>query len=233
MVQTRIFHSFASSFKQQQFRELKRQLLEKGEDCLLLGNFNICHYMDYDAIVVTPRDIFVVEFKESHQAGMITINDNGWTYADGTRVWSGNHADTPFEQMRLKRNWLYGRLRKRIEDWPLCIKTLVVFSEPFTLAKGETALRNVQEGTHSWLLFTTSECIANTLWSYASGFEKEDQRWYHALASYFGMKRQPVGVIKWWQRILVMLAYPIKILKKFLGKKYFSYVEQNPVLCLR
>ena len=96
--------------------ELKRQLLERGEDCLLLGNYNICHYMDYDAIVVTPRDIFVVEFKESHQAGMITINDNGWTYADGTRVWSGNHADTPFEQMRLKRNRLYGRLRKRIEE---------------------------------------------------------------------------------------------------------------------
>ena len=34
MVQTRIFHPFASAFKEQQFRELKHQLLEKGEDCL-------------------------------------------------------------------------------------------------------------------------------------------------------------------------------------------------------
>lgn len=90
MVRTKIFHAFASSFKEQQFLELKRQLLERGEDCLLLGNYNIGRCIDYDAIIVTLSDIYVVEFKESHQAGVITINDDGWTYADGTVVWSGN-----------------------------------------------------------------------------------------------------------------------------------------------
>lgn len=227
-----IFHAFASVFKEQQFLELKRQLLERGEDCLLLGNYNICHYIDYDAIVVTPRDVYVVEFKENHHhAGVITINDNtAWTYADGTRVWAGNHASTVFEQMRIKRNWLYGHMRKRVN--PLFIKTFVVFSEPFTLAKGQTVLKNVQEGTHGWLFFDTPERMANTLWEHASCFKNEDWQWYDTLTSYFGMKPQLVGV-KWWERVSSLLTRLQKISKRLFGKKYFPYVEQNPVLCLR
>lgn len=232
MVRTRIFHAYASTFKEQQFRELERQLLEREEDCLLLGNFNISHHMDYDAIVVTPRDIYIVEFKKSHQAGVITINDSGWTYADGTRVWSGSHADTVFNQMKIKRNCLYGLLRKSVEDRPLFIKTLVVFSAPFTLKKGHTVLNNVQEGTHGWLLFDTPERMAKTLWKHAAGFEREDWLWFNALASYFGIKRLPIR-IKWWQRITAVLLQPTKFHKKFFGKNTFPDVTQNSVLCLR
>lgn len=231
MVQTRIFHPFASAFKEQQFLELRRQLLEcGGEECLLLGNYNICHYIDYDAIVVTPRDIYVVEFKQSHQAGVITINDTGWTYADGTRVWAGKHAFTVFDQLRLKRNWLFCHLRKRVNK-PLFIKTLVVFSQPFSLVKGQTVLQNVQEGTHAWLFFNTPGHMADSLRNHASGFEKEDKQCYATLAASLGMRRPARA--NWWQRVLVMLAYPKKILKKLYRKKYFPYVKQNPVLCLR
>lgn len=207
MVRTRIFHAFASSFKEQQFLELKRQLLERGEDCLLLGNYNIGRRIDYDAIIVTPSDIYVVEFKESHQAGVITINDDGWTYADGTVVWSGNHADTVFEQMRFKRNCLYGHLRKHADGQLfLFIKTLVVFSKPFSLEKGHTVLCDVQENKHGWLFLDTPECMADTLFDHASKFKTEGLQWFETVASCFGMK------LPWWQRIIAKLLHPQKIL---------------------
>lgn len=229
MVRTRVFHAFASAFKEQQFEELKRQLIGREWDCLLLGNYKVCH-IDYDAIIVTSRDIYIVEFKESHP-GVITINDTGWVYAtDGTAVWSGCHANTPFEQMRLKRNCLYGRLRM-IKNRPLFIKTLVIFSEPFRLEKGKTVLRNVQEGTHSWFLIGTPKNMADTLWNHASSSEEEDKKWFNRLTSYFGLK--DCTRTQRWQRILAMLSRPTKIYKFFWGEKYFPCLDRKPLLCIR
>ena len=219
MVRTKIFHAFASSFKERQFLELKRQLLERGEDCLLLGNYNIGYHLGYDAIIVTLSDIYVVEFKESHQAGVITINDDGWLYADGTIVWSGNHADTVFEQKRFKRNCLYGYLQKRTDrQLSIFIKTLVVFSKPFSLEKGHTVLRGVQEGTHGWLLLDTPERMAETLFDNASIVKTSGLQWLETVASCFGMKAP------WWQRIIARLLNP----QKNLWEKFLSGCRTKP-----
>lgn len=109
--------------------------------------------------------------------------------------------------MRFKRNYLYGHLRKHADrQLFLFIKTLVVFSKPFSLEKGHTVVSDVQEGTHGWLFLDTPECMADTLFDHASNFKTEGLQWFETVASCFGMK------FPWWQRIIAKLLHPQKIL---------------------
>ena len=226
MVRTKVFQGFTSSFKEKQFRKLEQQLIESNTECLLIGNYHIVK-TDYDAIIVTAMDIFVVEFKESICEGTITVNDTCWTYSDGNIVWAGNHADNPFEQMRHKRNCLFGRLRRADMRSNLFIKTMIVFSQPFNLKKGETLLKDVYNDTHGWFLSCTSDSMICTLEKHTSIYDVNIE----AFTSYFGINRS-LGMKKLPMRMVYLCRQFHKKIKKLFGIKIFSHSKKNDLLCI-
>lgn len=230
MVQTKVFQRFTSSFKERQFKELERKLAENKIECLLIGNYRIMK-TDYDAIIITSSDIFVVEFKESLKEGTITVNDTGWTYSDGNMVWAGNHAITPFEQLRHKRNCLFGCLRRAAIGNKLFIKTMVVFSMPFSLEKGETLLNDVYDDTHGWFLTSTSDTMIYTLQKHTSIFDLKYKNQFESFASYFGIS-QPIGKKRMLQKICALCLLSPKILRKIFGIKRFSHSNRNALFCI-
>lgn len=230
MVQTKVFQNFTSSFKEKQFKELKRKLTENGIECLLIGNYRIVK-TDYDAIIITSFDIFVVEFKESLKEGAITVNDTCWTYSDGNMVWAGNHATTPFEQLRHKRNCLFGCLRRAAIGSKLFIKTMVVFSMPFSLKKGETLLNDVYDDTHGWFLTSTPDTMIYTLQKHTSVFDLKYKNQFESFASYFGIS-QPIVIKRLLQKICALCFQSSINLRNFLGIKRFSHSNRNTLFCI-
>lgn len=218
MVRTKLFREFISSFKEEQFHNLERQLIDSDTECLLIGNYNIVH-TDYDAIVVTQSDIFVVEFKESNCEGVITVNDAFWTYPDNSIVWAGNHASNPFGQMKHKRNCLWGMLRREgIEN--VFVKTIVAFSEPFRLRRGETTLRGVCENNHGWFRSSTADAIVTTIGMLRSNYYIDIE----TLAQFFKMKRSIINGI--FRRCCQFT----KNILKFFVKERFSTSDKKGLL---
>lgn len=208
MVRTKLFREFTSSFKKEQFHNLERQLIESDTECLLIGNYCLVN-TDYDAIIVTRSDIFVVEFKENNCEGVITVNDTCWMYPDNSIVWAGNHASNPFGQMKHKRNCLWGMLRRGgIEK---NIKTVVVFSEPFILRRGETTLRGVCENNHGWFRACNANAIVPTIGILRSNYNIDIE----TLAQFFKMKRSIINGI-----VRRCCQFTKNILKFFVNKRF-------------
>lgn len=210
MVRTKLFREFTSSFKKEQFHNLERQLLDSNTECLLIGNYCLVN-TDYDAIVVTPRDVFVIEFKENNCEGVITVNDTCWTYSDNSIVWAGNHASNPFCQMKHKRNCLWGMLRREGIEKNVFVKTVVAFSKPLTLRRGETTLRGVCENNHGWFRTSTADDIVNTIGMLRSNYNIDIE----TLAQFFKMKRSIINGI-----VRRCCQFTKNILKFFVNKRF-------------
>lgn len=118
MVIVKLFSEFRGKMKAQQFIRLRDEVLRVyGTDpkrrVLLLGNLKIGAY-DFDAVLITDAWCTVFEFKELRGGKELQIMPNGW-FCGKKRVWAGKlHADTPQTQMRIKRNILWGYLKKHV-----------------------------------------------------------------------------------------------------------------------
>ena len=160
---------FLSNAKAHMYELLKQNLL-CNSDCLdegslLIGNLCVGTF-DFDAVLITDNDIFLFEFKDNPK-GKITINSDRWLYEDGTPVWAGRHdAATPWEQAKLKRNVMYGLLRKKLQVENLFIKTVILFSDDYELVRGNTFV--VYEN-HRWFLTSSLEGVSSTLEDNLSG----------------------------------------------------------------
>lgn len=157
---TKLIGEFKCEFKRQMFTMLSSQLsgLFNSQSCrdfTLIGNLNIGSFF-FDAILFTNTDVFVVEFKKN-AAGAIYINDSGWISA-GVSICAGNHgAINPWEQIKEKRNILYGIFKKR-GFHKMFIKTIILFEKPFSLVRGITSF-NFEN--HRWFLMADTQDIAH------------------------------------------------------------------------
>ena len=159
---TKLLGEFNSEFKRQMFSVLSNQLsgLFKSQSCkdfTLMGNYKMGSFV-YDAILLTNTDVFVLEFKKN-VAGSIYVNDSGWTSTGGL-ICSGNHgAINPWEQIKEKRNILYGLFRKKGFK-KMFIKSIILFEKPFDLVRGNTSL-NFEN--HKWFLTADVRNITQVL----------------------------------------------------------------------
>lgn len=118
MVIVKQFSDFRGKMKAQQFFLLRDEVLrvygtDPNRRALLLGNLKVGAY-DFDAVLITDTWCTVFEFKEQKGGKELRIMPNGWFFGN-KKVWSGKlHADTPKTQMRIKRNILWGYLKKHV-----------------------------------------------------------------------------------------------------------------------
>ena len=158
---TKLFGEFSSEFKKRMFSVLANQLTglfnrQSCEDFTLIGNYKVGAF-EFDAIILTNTDVFLVEFKRN-VAGAICVNDNGWITSDGVinnNLW---------EQIREKRNILYGLFRKKGFQ-KMFIKTIILFEKPYELIRGNTTF---QFENHKWFLTAELGGLPNLLRENAS-----------------------------------------------------------------
>lgn len=158
---TKLFGEFNSEFKRQMFSILSNQLAglfksQSCEDFTLIGNYKVGAF-EFDAILLTNTDVFLVEFK-MNEVGPICVNDTGWITSDGVIT------NNLWEQIREKRNILYGLFRKRGFQ-KMFIKTIIIFEKPFELIRGNTAF---QFENHKWFLTCDMNGIIRLLRNNAS-----------------------------------------------------------------
>jgi hypothetical protein len=164
---TKIFGDFNYEFKKRMFSVLSDQLsgLFKSQSCndfTLIGNYKVGSFM-FDAILLTNTDVFLVEFKRN-VTGAICVNDSGWTSIGGLINSGGQVAANPWEQIREKRNVLYGLFRKKGFQ-KMFIKTIILFEKPFELIRGDTMF---QFENHKWFLTAELSGLSNLLRENAS-----------------------------------------------------------------
>lgn len=164
---TKIFGDFNYEFKKRMFSVLSDQLagLFKSQSCndfTLIGNYKVGSFM-FDAILLTNTDVFLVEFKRN-AGGAICVNDSGWTSIGGIINSGGQGAANPWEQIREKRNVLYGLFRKKGYQ-KMFIKTIIIFEKPFELKRGNTMF---QFENHKWFLTAELGGLSNLLRENAS-----------------------------------------------------------------
>lgn len=163
----KLFEEFKSEFKERMFSVLCSQLRglfisQSSKDFTLIGNFKIGSFI-YDAILLTNTDVFLVEFKRN-VTGAIYVNDSGWTSIGGLINSGGQGAANPWEQIREKRNVLYGLFRKKGFQ-KMFIKTIILFEKPFELIRGDTMF---QFENHKWFLTAELSGLSNLLRENAS-----------------------------------------------------------------
>jgi hypothetical protein len=107
--------------------------------------------------------VFLVEFKRN-VTGAICVNDSGWTSIGGLINSGGQGAANPWEQIREKRNVLYGLFRKKGFQ-KMFIKTIILFEKPFELIRGDTMF---QFENHKWFLTAELSGLSNLLRENAS-----------------------------------------------------------------
>ena len=207
-MKTIVFRSFRNDFKRKMFLRLKQQLKEcRDNDILLIGNYKTGRF-DYDAIVITPSDLFAFQFTDN-PGDTVIVNDNVWVNKeDGSIVFSGLKNTNPFEQMRWKRNILHRHLCHLRVSY---IKTVLVFPHLKDVIKGETRLNLVN---HGWFLMSSANDMAQTIKSNTSSSVIDSQRLLYffrcqkAMYSYSRLSR-------FWHRTTMWL--------KNLGKAFLPF----------
>lgn len=102
---------------------------EDAPDALLIGNYRLGRYIDWDAILVVGKEVIVFEFKPTYVKQVI-ITNRRWADEKGHTIFPGKREETPFLQMRHKRNTLRGIIFQHGIDY---IKTVVLFPDDFVL----------------------------------------------------------------------------------------------------
>ena len=197
-MKTILLKSFRSDFKGKMFLRLKQQLKEcRGKDIILIGNYKTGRF-DYDAIVITPSDLFAFQFTDN-SGDTIIVNDNVWVNKeDGSIVFSGSKTTNPYDQMRWKRNILHRHLYYFGVSF---IKTVLVFPQLKDVVKGETRLNLVN---HSWFLMSSAQDMAQTIKSSTSSTTIDYQR-----LLYFFRRKKAIycysRLSRFWHRTTIWL----------------------------
>ena len=113
------------------FRSMIERIFSSDDapDALLLGNYRIGKDLDWDAILVVGKEVIIFEFKPIHTKRVIITNKR-WADDRGDTIFPGKRAETPFLQMRHKRNILKSIIFQHGIDY---IKTVVLFPDDFEL----------------------------------------------------------------------------------------------------
>lgn len=122
MILIEICHEFRNHMKGQSFRILSESLYrifaDKTDKVLLLGNLRLGAF-DFDALLFCDSQIVVFEFKKGW--GQIKVMKEGPWLKGYKKIWSGRNKQTgtqnenPLVQMKVKRNILYGYLKKHLK----------------------------------------------------------------------------------------------------------------------
>lgn len=168
MVITRLFSNFRQEMKAKQFVQLQHDVLRTyGTDskrrALLLGNLRFGAY-DFDAVLVVDTCCFIFEFKELCSSNKLQILSNGW-FCGKERIWTGKlHVDTPLTQMRIKRNVLWGYLRKKHIQGINYIHVIICFQHNFAVTDPHELLTTCRwlEVAPIKLALSTAQAIQST-----------------------------------------------------------------------
>lgn len=177
MILIEICHEFRNHMKGQSFRILSESLYQifadRPDKVLLLGNVRLGAF-DYDAILFCDSQIAVFEFKKGW--GQIQIMKEGPWRKGYKKIWSGRDKQTrvqyenPLVQMKVKRNVLYGYLKKHL-NLQNDISCLICF-------EGEVKVNDsykILENKISWLWITNRKSACNkVLMSILNDYKKEN-----------------------------------------------------------
>lgn len=163
MILIEICHEFRNHMKEQSFRILSESLYrifaDKTDKVLLLGNLRLGAF-DFDALLFCDSQIVVFEFKKGW--GQIKVMKEGPWLKGYKKIWSGRNKQTgaqnenPLVQMKVKRNILYGYLKKHLN-----LQTDITC---FICFEGEVKVNDcnkILENKISWLWITNRESACN------------------------------------------------------------------------
>lgn len=102
---------------------------EDAHDVLLIGNYRLGKFIDWDAILVVGKEVILFEFKPIN-CSQVIITNRQWVDDNGQVIPSGKKKETPFLQLRYKRNILRNTIFEHGVDY---IKTVVLFPDDFEL----------------------------------------------------------------------------------------------------
>lgn len=129
---TIFYNPFRSAWKLgmwTRFRAIvERMFSTSTAPALLIGNYRLGE-VDWDAILVAGKEVFLFEFKTQVTRSIIITNKK-WLDENGHKIFPGSRQETPFFQLRDKRNILRGAIRGNGIDE---IHAIVLFPEDFKL----------------------------------------------------------------------------------------------------